>query len=153
MIVFVVCCSRSNLIISSREGIKVITYFCDFWNKEIVELFCQFFFVPSSIISEQRNRTSVSYHNLSQSIRPEQYCARTIDPLSCVCCFVRGYMALSRCVWTDRLIVNAQSQKQVIYINILQYLRTPPLVISLTQITYVLNGTTIVDIRLQNSRN
>ena len=45
MIVFVVCCSRSNLIISSREGIKVITYFLIFeikkfflpvlWNDEM----------------------------------------------------------------------------------------------------------------------
>ena len=32
------------------------------------------------------------------------------------------YMALSPYVWTDRLIVNAQGQKQVIHINLLQYL-------------------------------
>ena len=48
----------------------------------------------------------------------------------------------------DRLIVNAQGQKQVICINLLQYLRRPLLALSLTQITYVLNGTTIVDIRM-----
>ena len=35
------------------------------------------------------------------------------------------YMALSLYVWTDRLLVNAQGQKQVIYINLLQYLLTP----------------------------
>ena len=35
------------------------------------------------------------------------------------------YMALSPYVWTDRLIVNAQGQKQVIHINLLQYLLTP----------------------------
>ena len=34
-------------------------------------------------------------------------------------------MALSPYVWTDRLIVNAQGQKQVIHINLLQYLLTP----------------------------
>ena len=37
----------------------------------------------------------------------------------------RNYMALSPYVWTDRLIVNAQGQKQVIHINLLQYLLTP----------------------------
>ena len=60
-------------------------------------------------------------------------------------------MASSWCVWTNCLIVNAQGQKQVIYINLLQYLWTPLLALSLTQITYILNGTMIVDIRLLGS--
>ena len=40
-------------------------------------------------------------------------------------CSPEDYMALSLYVWTDRLIVNAQGQKQVIHINLLQYLLTP----------------------------
>ena len=50
---------------------------------------------------------------------------------------ILSYMALSPYVWTDRLIVhdswvNAQGRKQVIYINLLQYLLTPLLALSLT---------------------
>ena len=44
--------------------------------------------VPSSIISEQRNRTSVSYHNLSQSIRNNT----VLEPLILYCGFVALYV-------------------------------------------------------------
>ena len=40
------------------------------------------------------------------------------DPYNVVC----TYMALTPYFWTDRLVVNAQGQKQDIYINLLQYM-------------------------------
>ena len=56
---------------------------------------------------------------------PESPLPHTVEPRVDECSLLHGIKPVQMYVWTDRLIVNAQVQKQVIHINLLQYLLTP----------------------------